>query len=265
MTVILQAKVITAAGSISSGWTRPAAPTASRVAEKKATARARPKAAPSSPLVPDAHQARARATGAAAAVASAAPRAMRPSSVMLSASRTSFPRRTYPPLVAAPPRRGSGRRIYQALRQACQSPGPCSPGARREPPGPYSGRAPLPTPKGVSARLLALVLAVLLAACGGAGKPAASPSHDELVGTTDVERLLVSTQKRKSPNLEVGAATCPDQVRLANGTRFTCTVLIEGTKAPTRSPSATSTRPRPPAASPWPRPSRSSTSPGSSP
>ena len=84
----------------------------------------------------------------------------------------------------------------------------------------------------MSARLLALVLAVLLAACGGAGKPAASPSHDELVGTADVERLLVSTQKRKSPNLEVGAATCPDRVRLANGTRFTCTVLIEGTKAP---------------------------------
>ena len=59
----------------------------------------------------------------------------------------------------------------------------------------------------MSARLLALVLAVLLAACGGAGKPAASPSHDQLVGTADVERLLVSTQKRKSPNLEVGAAT----------------------------------------------------------
>src|SRR4030095_8927410 len=46
MTVILKAKVTTAAGSISSGWTRPAAPTASRVAEKKATASARPKAAP---------------------------------------------------------------------------------------------------------------------------------------------------------------------------------------------------------------------------
>jgi hypothetical protein len=72
----------------------------------------------------------------------------------------------------------------------------------------------------VRPRLLALVLAVLLAA------------GDRQVGTADVERLLVSTQKRKSPNLEVGAATCPDQVRLANGTRFTCTVLIEGTKAP---------------------------------
>ena len=81
-------------------------------------------------------------------------------------------------------------------------------------------------------RLVALVLALLLAACGGTPKPAATPPRDELVGTADVERLLVSTQKRQSPNLEVGAATCPDQVRLANGTAFTCTVLIEGTRAP---------------------------------
>jgi Domain of unknown function (DUF4333) len=84
----------------------------------------------------------------------------------------------------------------------------------------------------VRPRLLALLLATLLAACGGPARPAATPPRDALVGTADVERQLVSTQKRKSPNLEVGAATCPDQVRLVNGTRFTCTVLIEGTKAP---------------------------------
>ena len=64
-------------------------------------------------------------------------------------------------------------------------------------------------------RLVALCLLVLLAACGGA-----------------VERLLVSTQKRKSPRLRVGTASCPDQVRLANGTTFTCTVRIEGVSAP---------------------------------
>ncbi len=74
---------------------------------------------------------------------------------------------------------------------------------------------------------------MLLAACGGTEPPpAASGQRDELVGTADVERLLVSTQRRESPRLRVGTATCPDQVRLANGTRFTCTVLIEGTKAP---------------------------------
>src|SRR4029450_7878032 len=107
MTVILKGRVRAAAGSISSAWTRPAAPTASRVAEKKATARARPKAAPSRPLVPEAHQARARARGAAAAGARAAPRAMRASSVIaLGPPGPWFPRRTYQPLVAATPRRG---------------------------------------------------------------------------------------------------------------------------------------------------------------
>ncbi len=80
-------------------------------------------------------------------------------------------------------------------------------------------------------RLVAVALLVLLAACGGGEPRPAAPARNELVGTADVERLLVSTQKRKSPKLRVGTATCPDQVRLANGTRFTCTVLIEGTKA----------------------------------
>ena len=81
-------------------------------------------------------------------------------------------------------------------------------------------------------RLVALALLVLLAACGGPDRAPATPARDELVGTADVERLLVSTQKRRSPKLQVGMASCPDQVRLANGTRFTCTVQIEGTKAP---------------------------------
>ena len=81
-------------------------------------------------------------------------------------------------------------------------------------------------------RLVALCLVVLLAACGGAEERPPAPDRDELVGTADVERLLVSTQKRKSPRLRVGTASCPDQVRLANGTRFTCTVVIEGTRAP---------------------------------
>jgi Domain of unknown function (DUF4333) len=83
----------------------------------------------------------------------------------------------------------------------------------------------------VRPRLVALLLLALLVGCGGAERPAA-PARDELVGTADVERLLVSTQQRRSPRLRVGRASCPDQVRLANGTRFTCTVEIEGTRAP---------------------------------
>ena len=96
---------------------------------------------------------------------------------------------------------------------------------------PYSLLAPLPTQGDVRPCIVALALLALLSACGGQN-PAATPARDELGATTDVERLLVSTQKRKSPNLRVGTARCPDQVRLANGTEFTCMVVIEGVKAP---------------------------------
>jgi len=84
----------------------------------------------------------------------------------------------------------------------------------------------------VRPRLVALVLAALLAGCGGGAERGTAPARNELVGTADVERLLVSTQKRKSPKLRVGAASCPDQVPLANGTRFTCTIQIEDAEAP---------------------------------
>jgi hypothetical protein len=85
----------------------------------------------------------------------------------------------------------------------------------------------------VKPRLVALLLVLLVAACGGSGeRRTATQARDRLVGTADVERLLVTTQKHKSPKLKVGRASCPDQVRLANGTRFTCTVQIEGTRAP---------------------------------
>jgi hypothetical protein len=85
----------------------------------------------------------------------------------------------------------------------------------------------------VKPRLVALLLMALLAACGGGEERRATAAPPErLVGTDDVERLLVSTQRRKSPRLKIGDASCPDRVRLANGTRFTCTVQIEGARAP---------------------------------
>ena len=73
---------------------------------------------------------------------------------------------------------------------------------------------------------------MLLVACGGDEDRKATAAGDRQVGTADVERLLVSTQKHRSPGLRVGTASCPDQVRLADGTRCTCTVQIEGTQAP---------------------------------
>jgi Domain of unknown function (DUF4333) len=103
---------------------------------------------------------------------------------------------------------------------------------RAKPPGRLQRRAGPADTGEVRPRLLALALLVSLAACGDGGGRSAAPARDGLVGTADVERLLVSTQKRKSPELRVGRASCPDQVRLVNGTRFTCTVQIEGTRAP---------------------------------
>jgi len=82
---------------------------------------------------------------------------------------------------------------------------------------------------------LALALGGLLAACAGRDthdQAQRVPAGEELVKTIEVEQLLVGTQKRRSPRLRVGAARCPDEVRLANGTEFTCTVEIEGTEAP---------------------------------
>ena len=61
---------------------------------------------------------------------------------------------------------------------------------------------------------------MLLATCGGGEDRKATAAGDRQVGTANVERLLVSTQKRRSPGLRLGTASCPDQVRLANGTNF---------------------------------------------
>jgi hypothetical protein len=79
------------------------------------------------------------------------------------------------------------------------------------------------------------VAALLLAAC----RPDADPDGGKAprpevrtVGTGRVEELLVSTQKRKSPKLRVGRASCPEAVKLADGTRFRCTLEIERVRAP---------------------------------
>ena len=86
-----------------------------------------------------------------------------------------------------------------------------------------------------SAAALAMT-ALLLAACGG---PDAAPDavgatrpQDRTVGTGQVEELLVRTQKQKSPKLRVGEASCPEAVKLADGTRFRCTLEIERVLAP---------------------------------
>lgn len=49
---------------------------------------------------------------------------------------------------------------------------------------------------------------------------------------SEVEDMLVEEQEKKSPNLAVGGATCPDDVEVEEGKSFECIVEIEGVDAP---------------------------------
>ncbi|HEV2756328.1 MAG TPA: DUF4333 domain-containing protein [Actinomycetota bacterium] len=50
--------------------------------------------------------------------------------------------------------------------------------------------------------------------------------------TSEVEAKLVEEQKKVSPDLDVGEATCPEEVEVEEGAKFECTVDIEGVDAP---------------------------------
>jgi hypothetical protein len=49
---------------------------------------------------------------------------------------------------------------------------------------------------------------------------------------SEVEQKLVEEQKKVTPDLEVGGASCPDEVEVEEGAKFECTVEIEGVEAP---------------------------------
>ncbi|MCA1693015.1 MAG: DUF4333 domain-containing protein [Actinobacteria bacterium] len=70
--------------------------------------------------------------------------------------------------------------------------------------------------------------------CGGSTSDSEEPTAapEKLVDTQEVEQLLVNTQRRASPDFEVGAASCPAQVVVAEGVTFECTVVVEGVVAP---------------------------------
>ena len=73
----------------------------------------------------------------------------------------------------------------------------------------------------IRAALVAVILGSLLVACSEGG-----------VDFSELEDRLVEEQKAKSPNLEVGEATCPEDVDVENGTTFQCSVVVEGVDAP---------------------------------
>lgn len=77
---------------------------------------------------------------------------------------------------------------------------------------------------------------VLLCAIAGAAVLLSGCSFDLSFGgggpdLGEVEDKLVEEQKKVSPHLEVGEATCPDEVEVEEGAEFECTVEIEGVEA----------------------------------
>lgn len=73
------------------------------------------------------------------------------------------------------------------------------------------------------------VLVILVAVITGSTFTACSEGG---VDFSELEDRLVEEQKTKSPNLDVGAATCPEDVAVENGATFQCTVVVEGVDAP---------------------------------
>jgi hypothetical protein len=77
--------------------------------------------------------------------------------------------------------------------------------------------------------------AVLLSALAGAALLLGGCSFSFSFGGPDlseIEDKLVEEQKKVAPGLDVGAATCPDDVEVEEGTTFECTVEVEGVEAP---------------------------------
>lgn len=60
----------------------------------------------------------------------------------------------------------------------------------------------------------------------------ASCSSDPELDIAAVEEKLVSEQEATSPDLEVGEASCPNEVTPEEGATFECTVDVEGVDAP---------------------------------
>jgi Domain of unknown function (DUF4333) len=90
-------------------------------------------------------------------------------------------------------------------------------------------------PSGVALTCAAVAAAAALAACSGSGgraKSADTPTTARAVDTQEVERLLIATQKRASPDFDVRDASCPARVVVSEGATFECTVVVEGVIAP---------------------------------
>ena len=76
-------------------------------------------------------------------------------------------------------------------------------------------------------------LAVVTGSCRDSGNDAARrPAAPASIDTEEVERLIVDTQRKASPDFNVGAASCPEHVAVSTGGSFQCTVMVDGVVAP---------------------------------
>ena len=90
-------------------------------------------------------------------------------------------------------------------------------------------------PRAVALTCAAVAVAATMAACSGSDKraaPAAPSTTARAVDTQEVERLLIATQKRASPDFDVRDPSCPARVVVSEGSTFQCTVVVEGVIAP---------------------------------
>ena len=78
-------------------------------------------------------------------------------------------------------------------------------------------------------RAVAVAVVVALVALGGCSVSVGSSGG---VNTDEVEQQLVDAQKQASPDLDVGRAVCPSDVKPEIGSTFECVITVAGVEAP---------------------------------
>ncbi len=72
----------------------------------------------------------------------------------------------------------------------------------------------------------------LAVACDRSGSGAERADGPRLVDSKELESVLVATQRRSSPDLPVGPASCPAGVPATDAATLECTVSVDGVPAP---------------------------------
>jgi hypothetical protein len=76
------------------------------------------------------------------------------------------------------------------------------------------------------------IVLALIASLLALGACSASIEIGEETDLSELEAKMVEEQQKKTPDIEVGEATCPEDVDLEVGARFECTLTVGGVEAP---------------------------------